>query len=101
MAPTRTTCAHRESLGFSQEDCRRALKNAHLDLPDDPEIDFRTVLLAADAVRLRTSGRVSSRAFLLTRHSALNGRAPIEVIAEPNGPEQIRMVVDSVAAEFK
>jgi len=85
----------------SQDACRRALRDSFVSVPEDQEIDFRSVLLAADAVRLRTYGQVSSRSFLLTRHSALNGRTPIEAIAEPDGQEKIKQAVEAVTADFR
>jgi hypothetical protein len=100
-----TSCA-RKATQFSdvepsQEACRRALRDSFVAVPEGREIDFRSVLLAADAVRLRTYGQISSRSFLLTRHSALNGRTPIEAIAEPDGRERIRRAVEAVTADFR
>lgn len=83
-----------------QEEYRGTMKSFLLDVPEDHGIDFRTVVLAADAVHKRTSGQVSSRAFLVTRHPALNGRAPIEVMADPDGPQRIRYLAEVVAGNF-
>jgi hypothetical protein len=85
---------------MSQEHCRMALEDLFVTLPEDPDIDFRSVVLALDAVHGRTSGQVSSRGFLLTRHSTLDGRAPIEVMADPDGPERIWRLVDVVAKDL-
>jgi hypothetical protein len=85
---------------LSQERCRLALEDLFVTLPDRLDINFRSVFLALDAVHGRTSGRVSSRSFLLTRHSKLGGRAPIDVMAEPDGPELIWRLVDAVAEDF-
>jgi hypothetical protein len=79
---------------------RSALEDLFVTMPNDPDIDFRAIFLALDAVHGRTSGQISSRGFLLTRHSQLGGRAPIEVIAEPDGPERIWGLVDLVVKDY-
>jgi hypothetical protein len=84
----------------SQRQCQLALEDFFVEIPDGRDIDFRSVVLALDAVHGRTSGQVSSRGFLLTRHSMLNGRAPIEIIADPDGPERIWGLVNVVADDF-
>lgn len=82
-----------------QDPWRLALESFLVSVPEDTAIDFRSVVLALDAVHGRTSGQVSSRGFLLTRHSMLDGRAPIEILREPDGPERIWRLVDAVAAD--
>ncbi len=84
----------------TQEEYRGTLEGYLIEVPSNRDIDFRSVALAADTVHKRSSGTVSSRSFLLTRHSALNGRAPIEVMGEPDGPERIRRLVDAVSKDF-
>jgi hypothetical protein len=81
-----------------QAEYRGTLESYLIPVPRGRRIDFRSVALSADAVHKRTSGQVSSRSFLLMRHSALNGRTPIEVMAEPDGPDRIRRLVDTVSS---
>ncbi len=79
---------------------RSALESFLVEIPNDPGINFRSVVMALDAVHGRTSGQVSSRGFLLTRHSLLDGRAPIDVLPEPDGPDRIWRLVNAVAAGY-
>ena len=76
------------------------LETLFVKLPKDDGIDFCSVANALDAVHGRTSGQISSRGFFLTRHPSLNGRAPIDVMGEPDGPRRIWQLVDEVAASF-
>jgi DNA-binding helix-hairpin-helix protein with protein kinase domain len=97
-----SACTTTSTAGYcAPEPCwRAALEDLFVTMPDDPDIDFRAVFLALDAVHGRTSGQVSSRGFLLTRHSLLGGKAPIEVIADPDGPARIWGLVDLVVEDY-
>lgn len=88
------------ALGRAQDDYRGRLQGFLVDVPKSRAIDFRSVVLSADAVHKRTSGQVSPRAFLVSRRSDLNGRSPIEVMGEPDGPERIRRAVDAAVRDF-
>ena len=80
----------------SQQECLNILHSYLLTIPEDPTVDYRAVLLAADRVKMRTSGRVSPRAFLLTRVAILGYRSPLEVMAEPNGTDLVERAADAV-----
>lgn len=84
----------------TQAEYRGTLESYLIHVPCDHRIDFRSVALSADAVHKRTSGQVSSRSFLLMRHSALNGKAPVEIMADPDGPDRIRRLVDTVSRRY-
>lgn len=92
----KSTC----SIRVTQDHYRGALQNFLIKVPVDSSIDCREAVLAADRVHRRSSGRVSSRAFLITRHSLLDGKTPLEVLSEPDGARRIRRLVDVVVADF-
>lgn len=88
------------SIRVTQDHYRGVLQNLLIEVPVDHDFDCREAVLAADRVHRRSSGRVSSRAFLKTRHSQLDGKTPLEVLAEPDGPHLIRLLADAVIADF-
>jgi hypothetical protein len=60
--------------------------------------DLAAIVRAAESVHEQTSGRVSPRAFLLTRHAALRGRTPMESLDDT---ASIRVAAQNVIAECR